>query len=551
MRSHLYVGGRIRTMHERGDAEAMLVEGGRIAAVGTRDALAGAASGDVQVEDLAGRTVVPGFIDAHHHLSLAILYEGAVACAAPDIRTIQSRLAEAAEKIPKGAWVTGYGFDESRLAERRYPTRDDLDAACPDHPVALVHYSFHSVVANSRALAEAGIGRETPDPPAGQIVRGARGEPTGLLVETALVTVEKLARQSLLARDGEGFLERLAAYEARLFAAGITAIADPMVTPSVEALVREAKRRGRMRMPFVLMPIDEGGYLVPPTERLAGPPTGESEDDILVGPLKLVFDGGNACAMCLTARQALTASLVTVGRVLKTMSFAPVRAARRAGALTMGADFKLRSGLRFYPEDAQALAVVTPAVERGFALAIHAMGNEGVAQALRTIEAVRKLHRDLPPPRIEHATFVDDHLLDRAREIGVAIVAQPGFVDLFADGVPALPGIRVLAHRSMLDRGLTLAGSSDAPVIGFEPIEGIRRAVDRRGVAEEEAIDAADALAMYTREAAKVCGLADRGVLRKGARADFVIFSGDPGVDPAAATLDRTVLGGRVVYERA
>jgi predicted amidohydrolase YtcJ len=305
-----------------------------------------------------------------------------------------------------------------------------------------------------------------------------------------------------------------------------------------------------MRIPFVLMPIDEGGYLVPPRERLDGAPTGEGDDGIRVGPLKLVFDGGNACAMCLTAGQALTASLVTVGRVLKTMSLAPWRAAMRGGGLRVGSDFKLRSGLRYYPEDEAALAVVAPAVERGFSLAIHAMGNDGVDQAIRTIAAVRKQHRDLPPPRIEHATFVDPSLLARARDLGIAIVAQPAFVDLFVDGVPAVPGMRVLAHRSMLDHGITVAGSSDAPVIGFEPLEGIRRAVDRRGVASEEAVTAEEALAMYTREAAKVCGLVDMGVLAEGARADFVVLSGDPALDPEAARVEQTVLGGRVVFRR-
>jgi predicted amidohydrolase YtcJ len=550
----LYVNGVVRTMDALAVAEAMAIDGDRIAGVGTAAAMRALAGPHAEAIDLGGKTIVPGFVDAHHHLSLAVLYEGAVDCRPTKVTSVSEiveALRQASERIPAGEWVVGYGYDHWQLAEGRHPTRADLDAACPDHPATVVHYSFHSVVANSRALELAEIGRDTPDPAAGQIVRGRRGEPNGLLIETALSRVEELARKSIAARDGAGFIARLARYEERLFAVGITGVADPMVTPEVERLFREAKRCGSMRMPFVLMPIDEGGYLVPPTQRLDGPPTGEGNDELRIGPLKLVFDGGDACAMCLTAGQAMQASLMTIGQVIATRSLAPVRAAMRGGGLRLGSDLKMRSGLRFYPDDAAALALVERAVERGFTLAIHAMGNDAVDQAIRVLTAVRSRHRDSPPPRIEHATIVDDQLLARASEAGICLVVQPAFVELFEHGgLPPLPGMRVLAHRSMLSHKLSVAASSDAPVMGFAPLDGIRRAVDRGAIAPEEAISAEEALAMYTREAARACGLRDVGTLSAGMRADFVILSDDPCTATSGVSVDETVLGGTTVFER-
>ena len=465
---------------------------------------------------------------------------------------ILETLREASARIPEGEWVVGYGYDEWQLVERRHPTRAELDAACPDHPATVVHYSFHSVVANSRALELAEIGRDTPDPAAGQIVRGARGEPNGLLIETALSRVEELARKSIAARDGAGFITRLERYEARLFAVGITRVADPMVTPEVERLFRRGQAPGLDADAGRPDAHRRGGYLVPPTQRLDGPPTGEGTDELRIGPLKLVFDGGDACAMCLTAGQALQASLMTIGQVIATRSLAPMRAAMRGGGLRLNADLRLRSGLRYYPDDAAAIALVERAVERGFTLAIHAMGNDAVDQAIRVLARAAQ-----PTPGLSAAA-------DRARDHrsttsswrvqarrGSPSSVQPAFVELFEHGgLPPLPGMRVLAHRSMLAHKLSVAASSDAPVMGFAPLDGIRRAVDRGAIAPEEAISAEEALTMYTREAARACGLHDVGTLSAGMRADFVILSSDPCTTTTGVSVEETVLGGNTVFER-
>jgi predicted amidohydrolase YtcJ len=552
--------GRIRTLVDQApEAEALAYERGRLVAVGREEAVLAAAGPGAQVVDLDGRTVVPGFVDAHHHLALAVLYQGTVDCrgtVAPTLVDLLARLRATAATVPPGAWVVGSGYDVWQLAERRHPTREELDAACPHHPVLLMHFSFHECVANSQALELAGIGRSTPDPPAGYIVRGRRGEPTGHLRETALSPVETLARQSLLARDPEAFAARLRTYEDRLFARGITRVADPTVSPGFERLYREIHAAGRMRIPVLMMPICEGGYLVHPWERLDGVPTGEGPEELRVGPLKLFMDGGDNCAVCMSAGQVLSASLQTLARAVAQRSLAPFRAARR-GRLRLGRDLRLHSGVMYYRDAAGAREMARRAVERGFGLAIHAMGNEGVGLALEALEEVRARHRDLPPPRIEHAMMVEPSQLQRLADVGASVVVQPGFLGaLTEEGLPPLPGLQVLAFRSMRDAGLRLAGSSDSPVLEARPLEEMRQAMTRQTqdgntLGADEALDAVTVLALYTREAARACGCLDvTGTLEPGKRADLVILSEDPLETRFETRVVETVLRGETVFRR-
>ena len=227
--------------------------------------------------------------------------------------------------------------------------------------------------------------------------------------------------------------------------------------------------------------------------------------------------------------------------------------------MRLGRDLHFHTGLRYYPDDAALLRLTTAAVERGFAIAVHAMGNEAVAQALRLYAAVGSRHTAAVPPRVEHAMLADGAQLRRARDLGAMMVVQPPFLALpSAAGVPAPPGLRLFGFRSMLDAGLQVAGSSDAPVTGFAPLDAFRDARFRRdheGVPTrpEEAVTGYEALAMYTREAARACGcLTTAGTLAPGKCADLVILSRDPCTateDELRATrVVETVVGGETVW---
>jgi predicted amidohydrolase YtcJ len=553
-------GGPVLTMN--GSAtDAVAWRGDRVVALG-EEAHALATTDGARTIDLAGRCALPGFVDPHHHLGVAVLYRGAVACeptATRSIADIAAALRSAASRLPAGQWVVGTGYDAWRLAERRHPTREDLDQACPDHPVMLMNYSHHQCVASSRALELAGIGRDTPEPFGGRIVRGRKGEPSGRLIETALHAVERLARPALLERDLEGFAARLHRYEDDLFAHGIVRIADATVPPDLEAVYADLHRDGRMRMPLVMMPIASEGYLVPPRSRLAGSVTGEGDETLRVGPMKLVLDGGEDCAMCLTPTQLLGVSLRTALRTIARASLDPLRAAlQHAGGHWHSGHF--HTGFRFYTGDAEIVAMATAAVERGFAIAMHAMGNEAVRQALVVVEAIRDQHPDHPPPRIEHAMAVEPRHVERLAATGALVVVQPAFVGIPAAGaIPPLP-FDPFPLKMLHDGGVALSGSSDAPVIGFAPLEAVRAGVTRRGgdgpaVAPAQALDVETLLAMYTREAARACGSLDVcGTLEPGKRADVVVLSSDPRAGApeslGALAVDETIVGGRTMFRR-
>jgi predicted amidohydrolase YtcJ len=185
------VNGRIHTVDDANPAaSAVAVKGGRFVAVGADDEIRALAGSGTRVEDLGGATVVPGLIDAHNHLLSTGRALGQVRLY--DCRSlgeVLDRVAERARRTPPGRWIVGRGWDESLLAEGRPPTRRELDAAAPDHPVALERV-WNKLVCNSAALRLAGVSAATPDPPAGAAYAGsferdAAGEPTGLFRDRA------------------------------------------------------------------------------------------------------------------------------------------------------------------------------------------------------------------------------------------------------------------------------------------------------------------------------------------------------------------------------
>ena len=184
-------------------AMSMLVRDGRIAAIGPAAAVRAAAEPGAAVARLGGATVIPGLVDAHCHvMNIGYLAAGADCSqpAAPDIAAIQARLRAAAGGTPAGSWVTGSGYVEYKLAERRHPTRADLDAVVPDRPAVIYHTSLHVCVLNSAALREAGFADGQPDPPDGAFGRDGQGRLTGVLFEGPMFRVLGDRLRSDLAR---------------------------------------------------------------------------------------------------------------------------------------------------------------------------------------------------------------------------------------------------------------------------------------------------------------------------------------------------------------
>jgi len=548
----------VRTMDARRPrADALAWRDGTLLAVGDRDAVLDAAGDAAEVLDAHGATVLPGFIDAHQHPTLTALYGSRARLTPPrvtDITSLQSALRAAAKNVPPGRWVVATDWDELQLAERRPPTRAELDAAVPDHPLMAMHYTCHRALANSRALERAGIRRATPDPAGGLISRGRDGLPDGLLIERAMSPVESLGRADLIAHDAEGFFEQLEAHHRALLAEGITRVVDATVPLDVIELYREAARRGRVPVPTIMLPVSLGGYLEAPWDVFSAPIAHGTNGPLTVGPVKLVFDGAPVCAMCLSVWQTAGAMVGALALSLRQGSLDPVRASLSVRP-RVDVDGKVRTGLTLYPR-AEAERVVRAAVDHGFMVAAHAIGNESIDVVLAAYKAAGPALHQTRAPRIEHATFLDRDLAARLAYAGVAVSAQPHMVTLpTVSGAPPVPGIRFMALRWLLDAGVKVAGSSDHPVTGFAPLDGIRSAVTRRTVGgrtyePDQRVELDEALVMYTRAAADVCGcLTDCGTLEAGKRADLVVLDRTL----SARTLDEvkvraTVLGGETLY---
>ncbi|MBL8120424.1 MAG: amidohydrolase family protein, partial [Anaerolineae bacterium] len=268
----LFYNGVIHTMErEAAQAEAVLVgDDGRIQAVGTLEAVESAAPVGCKRVDLGGRTLIPGFNDAHVHIwKMGLLLTRQVVAnkaTAPDIEMIIYRFRDKAEMTPAGTWILGRGYNEAELPERRHPERHDLDVASLEHPIALTRTCGHMIVANTLALQLAGITRETPNPPGGVIVKDVNGEPTGLLQETAMGLLTRVIPEPTDAEMGEA----IKAANQHQLSVGITSATDPLLTPFHLRVYRQLEAAGELAVRVNGMPIrrpDGGTETLPLPER--------------------------------------------------------------------------------------------------------------------------------------------------------------------------------------------------------------------------------------------------------------------------------------------
>lgn len=530
--------GVIRTMDDAGTVAASVgVAGGRIVAVGSREDVRRAMP-ETQERDLAGAAVYPGFIDAHHHFCFAATFGGFPEIRSPPMRRLEDVLtlvAAEAARIPEGQWIVLIGFDESQLQEQRKPTRADLDAVAPAHPVLLIHFTYHEGVLNSRGLQRVGFTEGQPNPPGGWLGRTRRGHLDGGVFERCFGRAEAAARAELLATDREGWFTRANAYQERVLAAGITSVCDAAVPPNLEALYRAWHQRGELHLGVTMMPIADA-MLVDPAARFDGPATGHIDGRLALGPLKLFLDGGVHCAMCFSLREAIGQLATLIGKLLRAPSRVPWHLALQQRS-HLHRDGSLHTGILYY-DDATLAAIVRAAGERGFSVAMHAAGNAAIRQALATLGQTR---REALPARIDHFFFAEKETARRAADDGVVAVVQPAQLVETGDwilqtGLP--PRLAFHGYRQMLDAGVTLVGSSDAPVVGFDVLHAIDTAVHRRvrsgaTFAADQRITVAEALRMYTRNAARALGLErEIGQLIPGARAYAVVLSHDPQAIP-------------------
>jgi predicted amidohydrolase YtcJ len=510
-----------------GPTTGLWIRDGRIVAVGVADDLVRAAGGAARQVSLAGATILPGFVDAHCHVSmLAYLLNGADCSpeAAPDVASILDRLA----RTPPAAdgWVTGSGYAEYQLRDLRHPTRAELDEAVPGSPCVLYHRSMHTCVVNSAGLAALGFDDGSPDPPRGMLGRAADGRLDGRLLESVMFDLMSANMRRLIdALDGPGKGALVRRVGEHLAARGVTTAADAAADAGAFLAFREAERRGELPIRVTAMfTYPEAAWLI-----RAGMTTGFGSERLRIGAIKLFADGG------------LSSRTAAVEQPYETPPH--------------------DTGMLWYEPDALA-AVVRECAEAGFSVGVHAQGERAIRATLDAFGAVTPPGNPLRH-RIEHGGLFRADLREQAARIGIHVVSQPAFLSAIGDGYyEAIGPARaeyLYPYRSLIDAGILLAGSSDAPVIDASPLVALRDAVLRRTdggvtIGAAETLSMEEALAVYTRNAAYAEWSEGRiGTLEPGALADFVALDRDPLEVPAADVADAavllTVVGGQVVHD--
>lgn len=519
----LFYNGLIHTMDEANPhVEAVLVnDEGRIQAVGNLSTLN---QDTAEMIDLQGNTLLPGFNDAHIHVSWLGLqltqWVDARGHVAPDIPTIIEKFADRAQARPADSWITGMGYNEALLEEGRHVTRYDLDKASLDHPMFLIRSCGHVAVANSRALALAGVTSETPDPPGGVIVREADGEPTGILQETAMTLAQHLIPEPT---DTEK-IAAVQAASAYLLSLGVTAATDPDVMPDWLDIYRKMEADDLLKIRLNLLASRRSGdRIVPLPEKFVS-------DWLRLDSVKFFADGGMTSA---------TAAISVPYRETET------------------------HGVLIY--EAEALAdLMWEAHSQGFRIGTHANGDVAIEQVVSTYELLneREPRPDLRH-RIEHLALPTEAHRQRCARLGVTVATQPVFLSAmgatFRRYMPEQFYERAYGVRQMLDSGLTVALSTDAPVVpDANPLLGLKAAIDRHDHAgnplgENQKITPQEALYAYTMGGAIMSGdEAVIGTITPGKWADLVILNGDPLNTPAesmlALSVVQTYVAGKLAY---
>jgi predicted amidohydrolase YtcJ len=533
----VFINGSVLTMDASNPvAEALSVRGERIQNVGTTEEIMAQVDDETEVMDLQGRTLMPGFIDAHSHFpgsGLAVIAADLNSPPIGDKRTIADVLAalrEQAAKTEPGKWVSGFGYDDTALAEKRHPTREELDSVSTEHPVVAMHISGHMLVANSAALASVGISAETPDPEGGVIGRlpGSR-EPNGLLEENARLDVMRQMQDMGLVDTYRLIKAAATDYAAK----GVTTAQSGGVTSQLALGLSWFSRLGVIPQRLIAFPFaTEWGESLFNGEY---DPADYNSDKLVMGAVKLVADG----------------SIQGYTGYLSEPYYTPFNG---------DADYR---GYPAIPRE-KLFAEVEALHKAGYQLAIHGNGDASIEDILDAFEAAQKVHPvDDPRMILIHAQMARKDQIARMKALGVT----PSFFtahtwywgdrhrDIFLGPERAA---QISPSQWALDAGLHFSSHLDTPVTPMLPLQAVWSQVYRTTTSgdvlgPEQRISVMDALRAVTIDAAwQVHQEDNRGSLNPGKYADLIVLSGSLLDDPLAMRnlkVERTVIGGATVYQ--
>ena len=541
--------GKILTVDDRfREATALAVRDGRFIAVGSNQDVRRYIGSTTRVIDGRGRTVVPGLIDTHvHALDVAEAEAAQPFRSLRSIGELQAWITSEAARRPRETWIWTPRVYPTRLREHRFPTRQELDAAAPDHPVAVDGAYAFSL--NSAALRAAGITRSSADPPGGAIVKDTAGEPTGLLRNVGTLLARFRSRTS---SSGGVSLDMLEQVHRQYLAAGITSVIERGASldgyKTYEALRRADRLRVRatvtIRIPRADSPAEVERFIENLPFRF-----GSGDEWLKAGPLKIVVDGG----------------------ILIGTSFMRKPYGLSARQLYAVDDPSYRGFLTLTPE--QIASAIAIGHRLGWQMVAHVTGDAGVDVVLDAIEAAQKEH---PAPdrrhTLIHAYFVNPETAARAARLHVLVDTQPAWYYKDADALADSLGRERLAHfiglRTWRQAGVDVAINTDH-MFGLDPNAALnpfnpfltmyaattRRTESGRIVSGAEAVSREEALRMMTSMAARFSfDEQSRGTIEAGKLGDFVVLDDQfltcPPERLRAIRPDMTVIGGRVAFER-
>jgi predicted amidohydrolase YtcJ len=518
-------------------AQAVVISGGRILAVGSNDEVRDRAGDGATVRDLGGHTLLPGFYDSHNHmLATGLSLVSVDLSSARSVADVVRAIGERASTSAPDEWVLSSArWHESQLAERRFPHRDELDRVSAGHPVVLQR-GGHNVVSNSQALERAGIEPDVPNPPGGTFVRGADGRLTGHAIGAAAQSI----RSRMPSPPERQLDEVLLRIERDYNAAGITSVVDPALSADQIGAYRSLASTGEPTVHASLMWRLEPGFGDRALETaLAALRSGEVRRDLKhpwarTLAIKLVVDGG-----------------VEAGYYREPYLFADDPGSPRGKPYVS-------------QENLQAFCV--EAARSGWQVGAHCVGDAAIDAALSAFEAADRV-APIGGRRwtLIHMMLAREDHWTRVNRLGLIVTAQQPLLYALADGFRKYVGSDRTRNLEPLRMYLThsqqpVGGGSDSPVTPFEPLLGIWSSVTRQtqlaGIhGPEWSIGAEEALRMYTLGSAYAAFEEDqKGSIVPGKHADLVALDADPtAVEPDAIRdlhVLLTVVDGRVVFER-
>ncbi len=482
--------GRIYPQPDRQSrVEAISITDGRVTAAGSSRDLLRLKAASTNSVDLHGLVGVPGLADSHVHLlGYGMLLRTLDLSGARSIAEIQTMLAKAASGKLKDRWILGRGWDQEKLREHRYPDRSDIDVVA--NPVFFRRICGHVAVANSAALAEAGVNENTPDPLGGEIERDSTGKPNGVLKERALEIVSRS-----VPRDEKEAREALVVASRKLLEQGVTSLHCIVEDEQEFRALKDLKLQGKIEQTiYAILPMSmleqvgsmEGGL-------------GVWTNGFRVGGIKLFLDG------------SLGARTAALGNPYDD-------APSSSGMLTTSKE--------------QLLSVIDKTRDTGLQLCLHAIGDRAVAMAVETLsETLGRVQCRKSRHRIEHASLVPPGLMRDMAELGLVASVQPRFIysDSWAEKRLGKRISFLYPFKSMLQAGIHLAAGSDSPSDDPSTAEGLWSAVSRPGLPTGENLTPSEALSCYTTGASYASfSENDEGTLGTGKWANMTIVDHDP-----------------------